>query len=370
MKKSTVPKVFESKTPKVYKNKKLNNANFGDFTHTDYQVFLHLVSKIGGVDEFGKYLQPEQLQREYVLSAKEFSEIFLADISNCYRFLHKSCKKLMKTSVILEKPELNETWEINICSMAQYNEKAGSITIQFTDSIMPYLAQVKERFVLYNLKEIGNFGSLYTTRLYELIQEFKETGWLRKSVQQLREVFAVGSKFTAYKDFKKYTFAHACEEINKNYDMSLSFKEIKEGRKVAAVEFSFKPVLVTKVTNQKTGVESNIYTKQKSRKTVSKKKEPGLSKLSDILEGQLSLFDDIKPIKSPSVTQIKKTKKTLSKPDLKEDPKPAAQIKSETDIKVVHEVKEKKLEEVIEPSRGLFSWVVSKIKGLIEWETR
>jgi hypothetical protein len=56
-----LPKVLQSKTLKTYKNKKLNTANFGDFTHGDYQVFLHLVSKIGGVDEFGKYSQSVQL---------------------------------------------------------------------------------------------------------------------------------------------------------------------------------------------------------------------------------------------------------------------------------------------------------------------
>ena len=60
MSSKNLPKVLKSKTPKVYKDKKLNNANFGDFNHSDYQVFLHLISKIGGVDEFGKYLQPEQ----------------------------------------------------------------------------------------------------------------------------------------------------------------------------------------------------------------------------------------------------------------------------------------------------------------------
>ena len=71
MSSENLPKVLKSKTPKVYKDKKLNNANFGDFNHSDYQVFLHLISKIGGVDEFGKYLQPEQLKRDYVLTAKE-----------------------------------------------------------------------------------------------------------------------------------------------------------------------------------------------------------------------------------------------------------------------------------------------------------
>jgi plasmid replication initiation protein len=302
MKKSNLPLALQSKTPKVYKNKKLNNANFGDFTHNDYQVFLHLVSKLGGVDEFGKYLQPEQLKREHILSAKEFSEVFNTDISNCYRFLYKACKKLMKTSIILEKIELNETWEINICSTAKYNKNEGRITVKFTDDIMPYLAQVRERFVLYNLKEIANFGSLYTTRLYELLQEFKETGWMLKSVKQLREAFAVGGSFKLYGDFKKYTFAHACQEINDNYDMGLRFEEQKEGRKVVAVKFFFKQTIVTQVTNQKTGKSTNIYSKPKTQTSAKKKvKQVSLSSSPDILEGQLSFVElepEAKPMKS------------------------------------------------------------------------
>jgi len=69
--------------------------------------------------------------------------------------------------------------------MAEYNKKDGYISVKFTDDIMPYLAQVRQKFVLYSLKEIANFGSLYTTRFYELLQEFKETGWMLKSVPKL-----------------------------------------------------------------------------------------------------------------------------------------------------------------------------------------
>jgi hypothetical protein len=53
MKANNLSRLLKSRTPKIYKNKKLNTANFGNFTHNDYQIFLHLVSKIGGVDEFG-----------------------------------------------------------------------------------------------------------------------------------------------------------------------------------------------------------------------------------------------------------------------------------------------------------------------------
>ena len=302
MKKDSFPEVFNSKTPKLYKNKKLNNANFGNFTLNDYQVFLHLVSKIGGVDEFGKYLQPEQLQREHLLTAKEFSDIFEVDIHTCYGILKKALDKLMKTDIKVERIELKEVWRINICSMAKYNKGEGYVSIKFTDDIMPYLSQVTKKFVLYNLKEISNFGSLYTTRLYELIQDFKETGWMLKSISQLREAFAVGDKFKAYRDFKIKTFAHACQEINNNYDIGLRFEEQKEGRKVVAVKFFFKQTIVTQVTNQKTGKTTNIYSKPKAQRNTRKKvKQASLSSSLDVLEGQLSFMElkpEVKPMKS------------------------------------------------------------------------
>ena len=261
MYKNNSSSILKSKTPKVYKDNKLNQANFGNFTHNDYQVFLHLVSKIGGVDKEGRYLQPEQLQREHVLTAKEFSEVFETDIDNSYRYLKKAINKLMKTDIKVERPENNSIVRINVCSQAEYKKREGAIIIEFTDRIMPYLSQVRQKFVLYNLKEIANFNSIYTTHLYELIQQFKDTGYLIRSVEQLREIFAVGTKFKAYKDLKRRTFDHACKEINSNYAMNLGYEEIKEGRKVVAVKFVFKKTKIHKVTNQRTGIEKKSLCK-------------------------------------------------------------------------------------------------------------
>jgi plasmid replication initiation protein len=294
--KNLLPQILKSKTPKVYKSKKLNKANFGDFNFSDYKVFLHLVSKIGGVDKYGKYLQPEQMQRNHVLTASEFSKIFNINIHNSYGFLKQAVDKLMKTDIRIEKPEEKGYWRINVCSQAEYNEDKGNIKIQFTDSIMPYLAQAKEKFILYNLKEIANFGSLYTTRLYELVQEFQDTGYMVKSVVQLREAFAVGNSFKLYSDFKKRTFGHACEEINSNYAMGLRFEEIKEGRKVAAVKFFFKKTKIHKVTHQHTGVSKNVYIKPEF---LNKPKKNRTKKIVSDLENQLpkSLNNDPKSMK-------------------------------------------------------------------------
>jgi plasmid replication initiation protein len=291
--------VLQSKAPKIYKDKRLNSAHFSDFNHNDYQVFLHLVTKIGGVDAYGKYLQQDQLKREHALTAKEFSKLFNVSLSNCYGILKKAVDRLMKADIRIEKPDSQGFWRINVCSMAEYNKTDGYISVKFTDDIMPYLAQVRQKFVLYNLKEIANFGSLYTTRLYELLQDFKETGWMLKSIDQLREAFAVGNKFKTYNNFKQKTFAHACQEINNNYDMGLGFEELKEGRKVVAVKFFFKQTIVTQVTNQKTGETTNIYGKPKTQTTIKKKlKKDSVSSSPNVLAGQLS-FAEFKPEAKP-----------------------------------------------------------------------
>ena len=281
-------KLYRRKTPKVYKNKKLNSANFGTYNLNDYQVFLQLISMIGGVDETGKYLQPQELQREYTLTAKEFSQQFGVELDGAYTTLKRVAKKLTETSITLEKPELFETWHIALCAEAKYNHKQGSLTIEFTPNIMPYLAQVKQKFILYNLKEIANFGSLYSTRLYELIQEFKDTGYIIKSVTQLRETFAVGKKYAAYKDFKLKTFAHAIEEINSQYEMNLRFEELKEGRKVVAIRFEFTPSRTSQGYNPATKqlVNTIVKPKRKISQTTDDSPSPTQQELPNIAKNK------------------------------------------------------------------------------------
>lgn len=267
-------KIHKSKTPKVYKNKKLNNANFGTYNLNDYQVFLQLVSKLSKVDINGTYQQPQDLEREHTLTAKEFSQAFGVDLNTSYGVLKRASNKLARTAITLEKPELFEIWDIPVCEISKYNTKDGSITVTFSNHIMPYLAQVRKKFVLYNLKEIANFGSLYSTRLYELIQEFKDTGYILKSVAQLREVFAVGKKFPDYYDFKRYTFAHAVNEINSQYPtMKLRFEELKEGRKVVSIRFEFTPSHTEQGYNPATKQLVNVTVKPKQT-TFAKPRKP------------------------------------------------------------------------------------------------
>lgn len=273
-----------TKELKPYKNSKLNTANFGNMTQHDYNIYLYLISKIVKVDVEGNYLAPEKLKREYHLTAKEYNEIFKCDMKNSYNFLKKACKKLMKTSITIEKIELKQLWEINVCSHAVYNENQGSVTVMFTDSIMPYLAQVREQFTTYNLKEISEFRSIHSVRLYEQIQQFKDTGYFLKSINQLRKIFALGDKYKKYNHLKTKTFGHAVKEINNRYHIDLDFQEIKEGRKVTTIKFTFNKTKIAKRYKQN-GTYTNEYIKPK-KKSDTNSKYP-----NTVLEGQFILED-------------------------------------------------------------------------------
>ena len=66
---------------------------------------------------------------------------------------------------------------------------------------------------------------------------------MEKTITELKEVLAVGSKYKKYSHFKNTTFLRACKEINDNYpNIDLKFEEKKESRKVVAIKFIFNAI--------------------------------------------------------------------------------------------------------------------------------
>ncbi|HCY39422.1 MAG TPA: hypothetical protein DHV02_06105 [Neisseriales bacterium] len=249
---------------KVYKSKPLNQAGIGNLNLSEYQIFLQLISQIRNVDAIGNPLPVDQLQRIYTLTAKDYSKQFNVDIKNAYKMIKLSVKKLMNTTITIPPDLFNVEVKINICSMAKYHNNEGYIEIKFTDDIMPHLVKVKSQYLLYNLKEIANFGSLYTTRLYELIQEFKTTGYVIKSIAELRHLFQTSTKYKEYKNFKAKCLTHAINEINTQYPtINLSINEIRINRAVTSIELIFNKTYLIQSINPITMQPKNVQIKPK-----------------------------------------------------------------------------------------------------------
>lgn len=232
------------KLAKVQKSNEMNQANFSDFSLSCYRVLLNLISQIQRHDSDGNQLSLPVVSRMCSLSAIEYSKEFPSVANRAYEILKEATDKLMKTSFSVKTDR--GILKINVCAQAHYIETEGRIDIEFTPNIMPHLAELGEKFTMYNLNEISGFGSIYTTRLYELIMQFKTTGELRISVADLRFKLGCVEILARYNNFKQKAIDHAIDEINSQWTLGVKYEEIKTGRTVTDLVFKFKPTFTRK----------------------------------------------------------------------------------------------------------------------------
>lgn len=230
------------KLRKVQKSNELNQANFSELSLSCYRVLLNLISQIQQRDYQGNQIPLPIIARECTLSAKEYAEEFKLSGNTAYEVLKEASDKLMKTPFVTK--TAIGILKINVCSQAHYVEKEGRIDIRFTEEIMPHLAELSKNFTMYNLKEISEFNSIYTTRMYELLIQFKITGTLDISIADLRHSLGCSNIFLKYNDLKRFAVAHAVNEINSQYELNLNYQEIKAGRKIERIIFTFKKTLM------------------------------------------------------------------------------------------------------------------------------
>ena len=192
--------------------------------------------------------------------------------------------------------------KINVCSQSYYREKSGTIDIEFTPNIMPHIAGLSEKFTMFKLNDIAGLDSIYSTRLYELLMQWKTVGELELTIQELRFSLGCVNKFNLYNDFKRFAFGHAVNEINSKFDINLSFKEIKTGREITDVAFKFKAIQRQEFYD--------VYQQQMRTKVSSfKKKTKKINPNNDTQSTKIALSPQ--PPQTTSATRIPQPKRKI-----------------------------------------------------------
>lgn len=257
------------KSKKIIKSNQLNNSNFCNFELSVYRVFLSILTKVQNrvKDNKDKNIN---INREYSFSAKEYADEFNIPKNTAYDILKKSASKLMRTPFSLPKVKKGDDeglLEISICSQAFYVKNKGRIDIEFSEKIIPHLMGIKNKFTMYNICEISEFHSIYTVRFYELLMQYKTTGKLDITIEALRHSLGCNENYKFYNDLKRHVINHAVKEINSHYEINIKFKEIKDGRAVDRLEFSFKKTEIDQVYDPVTKKTRNQLTRPKKKKT-------------------------------------------------------------------------------------------------------
>ena len=155
--------------------------------------------------------------------------------------------------------------------------------IVFHPNMIPYISQLRRQFTKLNLTDMTGFGSFYSYRIYMMLMQFRDTGFCKIHLDDLRNALDLNDKYDATKDLKVRVIDTAVDEINEKSPYTVKYDLIKTGRKFTHLELKFK----TKEKNSDKTLKTDPY----SVETIKPLTEPQIAKYSAILSKLGSISD-------------------------------------------------------------------------------
>jgi plasmid replication initiation protein len=150
--------------------------------------------------------------------------------------LKQFAKRIMSKPLVIDGD--NGDYEIyNWFSRVRYVNNEAKFLVRFEEGLKPYLLQLKERFVAYNLKYILPLTSTYSVRIYQLLKEYEKLTKRYFEVEELMELLQVPKSLLRYSQFKQKVLQVAEKELREHTDIYFTIEEEKEGRKVSRLIF-------------------------------------------------------------------------------------------------------------------------------------
>lgn len=182
--------------------------------------------------------------QEYIFRVLDWKNEQELKRKNIYRAFEEIAHDLMTKPITIRSE--NGNWlVVNWVSSAEYIKGEGIVKFQINDKLKPYLLELKNHFLQYDIQNILPLKSSYSIRLYELLKDwyseesrYSITKTVIKVVELLwlRQTFQVPKKYK-YANIKQRILDKARKDLKKHTDITFEFEEIKESRKVTHIKF-------------------------------------------------------------------------------------------------------------------------------------
>lgn len=191
----------------------------------EQKMILIFVSQINNTDEDFK---------SYYLKVKDYQNLTENQNDDMYKILMRNAKGLMSKPLELTKEK--EILILNWFTHVRY--KSGQIEVSFHPELKPYLLSLKGSFTSYSLKNIIQFKSAYSIRIYELLKQYETIGSRTIEIEKLREYLGISKElYPKYSNFKQKVLKTSQDELFQNADIQFNYEEIKKSRKVDKLKF-------------------------------------------------------------------------------------------------------------------------------------
>ena len=210
----------------VVKHNDLIEAKY-DLNLNELKIILYAVSKLDRDKEKFNLL---------TLNIREFFNL-LGTTQERYSEIREIIKELRKKEIIVKKDgnELIVGW----LSSIEYLGDQGEIELEFSEKLMPYLLQLKERFTRYELKNVLYFKNKYSIRIYELLKQYEKIGKREINIKELRGYLGIKEgEYKRFDNFDRVILKGTKEEINEHTDIEINYEKIKTGRRITSILFT------------------------------------------------------------------------------------------------------------------------------------
>lgn len=150
----------------------------------------------------------------------------------------EDAKKLMDLKIAATEDLSNDEFDYwNVFVRITY--KSGLFNFEWSQYMVPHITELKEKYVLLDLKITAKFKSSYSWKLYEYLKA--HYGYWTKCLkrEELLNLFSVEDNKSYVKNtalFKKRVLDVAINEINSYTELEVNYKEIKSGRSITHFE--------------------------------------------------------------------------------------------------------------------------------------
>lgn len=127
-----------------------------------------------------------------------------------------------------------------VVSVTKNLSRDSYLRLSFHPKMKPYLLQLKNRFLVYEAKNVLSLPSSYAIRMYELTKQYAPIGKRNIKVEDLKKILGVENKYKQYTHLKQRILEPSVKSVNEHTDIDISYTERKRGRKVHLLEFVIK----------------------------------------------------------------------------------------------------------------------------------
>jgi plasmid replication initiation protein len=161
-----------------------------------------------------------------------------------YDEIKKASDKLLSKKVQIERTttegvvEILDTHLVVSTARPKDETKDNYIKLSFHPSLKPFLLELKQRYLVYDIRNILSLTSIYSIRLFELLKQYQKIGKRRFLVDELKQLLSIEpDEYVLYGHFKDRVIKKAQKDLLENTDIYCEFEEESVRKRVYAITF-------------------------------------------------------------------------------------------------------------------------------------